>query len=107
MDGGPDETGSENRPARLPDSAPDALRQFVACTTDRVELELDLDDMGWVPKRSGLPEAAAPEITVEDGWTPSSATIRVGWGIVSIGLPATIVDGQLHIDSIRPLQRHS
>jgi hypothetical protein len=91
------ETGSENRPARLPGNAPDALRQFVACTTDRVEL--DLDDMGWVPKPSGLPDAATPEVTVEDGWTPSGATIRVGWGLVSIGLPATIVDGQLRIDS--------
>jgi len=69
----------------------------VACTTDRVEL--DLDDMGWVPKPAELPDAVVPEVTVEDGWTPSSATIRVGWGFVSIGLPATIVDGQLRIDS--------
>ena len=78
--------------ARLPRQAPEALRQFVACTVDRVEL--DLSEMDWVPRPAGMESVPTPSVSVDDGWTPTSATIKVGYGYLSLELPATIVDGQ-------------
>jgi hypothetical protein len=83
--------------ARLPEGAPDTLKQFVACTVDRVEL--DLDDLGWIPRPPLVPEGLEPEVTVTDGWTPASATIRIGWGMIALEFPATITDGKLGIDA--------
>jgi hypothetical protein len=84
-------------PARLPNGAPAALRGFVACTVDRVDL--DVADMGWIPKPPGMDGLPEPGVTINDGWTSTTATIKIGWGFVSIELPATIVDGQLSIDT--------
>lgn len=85
-------------PAKLPGNAPTALGNFVGCTIDSVDL--DLADVGWLPKPEAAPDFLTPSASVEDGWTPQRATIRIGYGdFMSLSIPASIVDGRLSVDS--------
>jgi hypothetical protein len=93
----PDDDGVPD-PARLPAQAPDALRRFVSCATESVNL--DLTDVGWLPKPEGAPDFLTPSASVEDGWTPQRATIEIGYGeFLSMEVPTSIVDGQLVVDA--------
>lgn len=87
-----------SKPARLPASAPASLRRFVACTVDSTTL--DLADLGWIPRPAEVPEALEPSVSIGDGATSTSATIKVGYGpFIAVALPASIVEGQLRIDA--------
>ncbi|MGI9645072.1 MAG: hypothetical protein ACR2O6_07165, partial [Ilumatobacteraceae bacterium] len=81
---------------KMPGAAPDALKQFVACTSD--SLELDMSEMGWLPKPENVPDFLTPSVTLPDRATSTGATIRIGYGeFISIDLPATIVEGELRV----------
>lgn len=73
---GPDDAP---RTPRLPDSAPQALREFVACRS--MSVRLDTDELGWIPVPDGVPASGAPDVTVQPGSTPTTATLRVGYGL--------------------------
>ena len=88
----------ESEPARLPDGTPDGLTQFVACTSNRLDFELG--ELTWIPKPDDVPDTLTPGVSVLEGSTSSSATIRVGWGpFMGVNFPATIVEGELRVDS--------
>lgn len=83
----------------LPDGAPEALREFVACSTDRVEL--DMHDRAWLPKPPHVPDALVPTVTIDDDWTPERATVAVHFGPIVIHLRVEIVDGELRVHTGR------
>jgi hypothetical protein len=77
------------KPARLPKAAPEVLREFVACRTTSVKL--DVDSLGWIPRPPGMPDSMIPKVTVRDGSTSTTATLKVGFGeFFSMDLPVSI-----------------
>jgi len=84
-------------PPKLPNKAPQALKDFVACTRD--DVELDPTDAGWIPKPKDLPDSLTPSVEVEPGAMPNTASVSVGYGFVSLTLPVSVVDGHLQVDA--------
>ncbi|MBI4882773.1 MAG: hypothetical protein HY826_01810 [Actinobacteria bacterium] len=84
------------KPPKLPANAPKELKDFVACK--RLEVDLDLTKLGWLPRPEGVPESFAPSATVEAKGA-NAAEVKVGWGFFSIALPASVSGGELHIDT--------
>ncbi|MDP1795293.1 MAG: hypothetical protein Q8K63_14240, partial [Acidimicrobiales bacterium] len=88
------------KPPKLPDSAPQDLKDFVACA--RLDLQLDPARTDWLPRPPGVPDAVAPSVTVTPSSTPGATNavdVAVGWGFVSIHLPVSVVEGTLRIDT--------
>ena len=84
----------------LPQGIPDSLKDFVRCRTNEVELEAG--DLTWLPKpdTGGIPVPdVTPGLTFENGPTPGSVTISVGWGLFSVSITGTIQDGKLNVDA--------
>lgn len=80
----------DNQPARLPENAPQRMKDFVSCKLN--EIILDTTKVEWVPK---LPGGFGPAISVEPGDSPNH--VNINYGIASF--PATIgPDGELMID---------
>lgn len=83
-------------PPPLPDDAPPALRRFVACDVDRVEL--DMTDRAWLPTPPHVPDSLIPNVTIEDDWTPSRASLAVHFGPLTIHIDVKIVEnGKLRL----------
>lgn len=85
---------------KLPRGVPDTLKDFVRCRTNEVELEAG--DLTWLPKpdTGGIPVPdVTPGLTFENGLTPGSVTISVGWGFFNISVTGTIRDGKLNVDA--------
>lgn len=85
------------RPPKLPDAAPQDLRDFVSCK--RLDVVLRLDQLGWLPRPPLIPESMKPTVTLTPGSTPNSAEASIGWDILSLTLPVSIGNGQLHVDT--------
>ncbi|TPW16178.1 MAG: hypothetical protein FD127_271, partial [Acidimicrobiaceae bacterium] len=84
------------KPPKLPDNAPQEVKDFIACT--RLVAELDLAQVGWLPRPPGVPEAMAPTAEAASTGT-NSAEVKVGWGFVSLTLPVSVTAGQLAVDT--------
>ncbi|MEK7424759.1 MAG: hypothetical protein AAB131_13085 [Actinomycetota bacterium] len=84
------------KPPKLPDNAPQEVKDFIACT--RLVAELDLAQLGWLPRPPGVPEAMVPTAEAASTGT-NSAGIKVGWGFVSLTLPVSVAAGQLAVDT--------
>ena len=92
----PDQPPRTNLPAGIPD----ALKDFIRCTSNEVELEAG--DLDWLPKpdTGGMPVPdVTPGLTFEAGPTPGSVTISVGWGFFGVSVTGTIQDGKLNVES--------
>src|SRR5262245_31126328 len=85
------------QPPKVPNSAPQSLKDFVACKVD--DVELDPAQAGWIPKPKNAPDVK-PTVTVTPGDTPNSANVRVGFGeYIGLTLPVSVSDGHLHVDT--------
>lgn len=81
----------EPKTARLPKSAPEDLKRFVACDSDRVVM--DADKLDWIP--DGPLGDFAPDPEVKPGEGENQVVIEYG----ILELPATIgEDGALEVD---------
>jgi hypothetical protein len=81
--------------ARLPSGAPESVRSFVECRSDR--LEFAVHDLGWLAT-SGF----QPQIRLLAGSTPTTAPLRITWdeaGFLATDLRLTIVSGRLSVDT--------
>jgi len=89
------------KPPELPPNLPQDLRDFVECRTTSVAIKDG--PQAWVGVPDGakgfLSPGAAPELRIEPGGSPEAMTIKVGLGMFSVSLPATIRDGRLSIDT--------
>ncbi len=86
-----------SKPVKLPKKAPKALKDFVACTVDT--LELDPADTSWVPTPKELGKAGSPSVTIEPGAEPGATRVTASWlgGVASVSLDISVVDGQLTV----------
>jgi hypothetical protein len=86
---------ADPQPPQLPDTAPQELKDFIACKSASVTLGGTID---WLP---GMP--VNPDFNVTPGSTPNKATITVTIGAPPFGatyeLPAEVADGSLKIDT--------
>lgn len=82
---------------KLPDSAPLELRAFIACK--RSSVTIGNGPLNWLPLPPELQDLPVPDLTITPGPTAGTATLNVGFGMLSIDLPATITNGQLSVDS--------
>lgn len=82
----------------LPSGIPAALSDFIRCRTNEVDIEAG--DLDWLPKPGGMPipDGATPGLTFENGPTPGSVSISVGWGFFSFTVTGSVVDGELVVD---------
>ena len=89
---------------KLPKHAPPALRDFVSCKADT--LDLDPKDTGWIPIPKDLGEfAGPPEVTIEQGATPGTVRVTAQWmgGVVKVTLDVSVTDGNLQVQAGGPL----
>lgn len=84
------------KPPKLPPTAPKELKDFVACKS--MEVDLDPADAGWVPKPELVPDGLTPTVTPTANGA-NALSVTVGWGFVSLTLPVSVSDGQLHVDA--------
>lgn len=89
--------GSNQHDVRLPDDAPQGLREFVACR--RMSVVVDVTDSSWLPAPPGLPDGSEPDVELEPGPTATSGTVSIGWGFVRMSLPVHIEDGRLVVEA--------
>ncbi len=82
-------------PARLPPDAPESVRAFVECRSNR--LELDLRQLGWL-SAAGY----QPSVELLPGSTAATAPLRVTWdtaGFLTTDVRLTVVSGRLSVDT--------
>jgi hypothetical protein len=91
----------DGKPPELPPNLPQDLRDFVECRSTSVTIKDG--PQAWVAVPDGvkgyLAPNAAPELRIEPGPSPEAMTIKVGLGVFSVSLPATIREGRLSIDT--------
>ncbi len=83
------------QPARLPLGAPESVRSFVECRSDR--LELDVTRLGWLAA-GGF----EPLVELQPGSTSTTAPLRITWdsaGFLTTDLRLTILAGRLSVDT--------
>ncbi len=73
----------------LPKNAPKALQGFLECKGNR--LTFKPGKIKWLKGQ--------PTVTFAEGEQAGTVNVTIGWGFVSLTLPATVKDGQLSIDT--------
>ena len=91
---------------QLPPEAPEDLRDFLECKSAKVALKDG--NLSWLPLppeiKDFVPEGAKPDLAIEPGATPGTASIKVSLGPISLSLPASVSGGQLTVDTSDPAQ---
>lgn len=88
------DTKKAPKPPKLPDNAPQELKDFVACTVSSVTI--DPARMDWLPQP---PLAGAPNVTVEAKGA-DQVEASVGFGdTAKMKIPISVEGGQLKVDS--------
>jgi hypothetical protein len=89
---------------QLPPEAPEDLRDFLECKSAKVTLKDG--NLSWLPLppeiKDFVPEGAKPDLAIEPGATPGTASIKVSLGPISLSLPASVSGGQLTVDTSDP-----
>ena len=83
----------------LPEGIPQSIRDFIR-TPGTTEMDIEAGDLDWLPKpeTGNIPVPdVTPELTFEDGPTPGTVEISVGWGFLKITLTGSIEDGKLSV----------
>jgi hypothetical protein len=86
-----DPTGTAPKPPQIPDTAPQALKDFIDCRADSYAFaDGPLEFLEMQPK---------PKVAFTPGSTPDTATLAITVMGFTLKLPAAIRAGQLSIDT--------
>jgi hypothetical protein len=85
------------KPPRLPDDAPQDVKDFVDCKGD--SLELRPGELKWLPVPDFAKAAGAPTATFEAGTAAGSIKVTLSWTIISLKVTVSVRDGKLDVDT--------